>query len=88
MIRSGEAEVDIVMNSKQDHYAPAVGKVVISSGLREGRRGPAGGGEGSRGRRGRGGKRKGHKSQISGQQTKEVPGECSPSHRRVNNVIF
>ena len=52
----GEGEVDIVMNSKQDHYAPAVGKVVISSGVRKGQRGPAGGGGGSRGRRGRGGR--------------------------------
>ena len=54
VIRRGEAEVDIVMNSKLDHYAPAVGKMIISSGVSEGRRGAAGGGGGGRGRRGGG----------------------------------
>ena len=53
VIRRGEAEVDLVMNSKLDHYAPAVGRMVISSGVREGQRRPGGGG-GSRGGRGRG----------------------------------
>ena len=52
VIRRGEAEVDIVMNSKLDHYAPAVGRMVISSGVREGQR-RLGGGGGSRGGRGR-----------------------------------
>ena len=31
LIRRSEQEADIVMNSKLDHYAPAVGKVVISN---------------------------------------------------------
>ena len=52
VIRRGEAEVDLVMNSKLDHYAPAVGRMVISSGVREGQR-RLGGGGGSRGGRGR-----------------------------------
>ena len=55
VIRRGEAEVDLVMNSKLDHYAPAVGRMVMSSGVREGRRGAGGRGRG--GQRGRGGRR-------------------------------
>ena len=55
VIRRGEAEVDLVMNSKLDHYAAAVGRMVMSSGVREGRRGAGGRGRG--GQRGRGGRR-------------------------------
>ena len=29
LIRKGERELDILMNSKQDHFAPAVGRVVV-----------------------------------------------------------
>ena len=33
-IRHGEQEVDIIMNSKLDHYAPAVGRMVLERGVR------------------------------------------------------
>ena len=44
----------VVMNSKLDQYAPAFGRMVLNSGVREGRRG-VGGGERGRGSGGRGG---------------------------------
>ena len=33
-IRHGEQEVDIIMNSKLDHYAPSVGRMVLERGVR------------------------------------------------------
>ena len=39
VLRRGEAEVDLMMKSKLDHYAPAVGRLVMNSGVREGVRG-------------------------------------------------
>ena len=36
VIRREEAEVDLMMNSKLDHYAPAVGRMMMNSGGREG----------------------------------------------------
>ena len=48
--RGGEAEVDLVLNSKLDHYATVVGGMVMSNSGREGRRG----GESRRGVSGRG----------------------------------
>ena len=49
MIRRGEAEIDLVLNSKLDHYAPVVGRMVMSNSVREGRKG----GESRRGVAGR-----------------------------------
>ena len=49
MIRRGEAEVDLVLNNKLDHYAPVVGRMVMSNSVREGRKG----GESRRGVTGR-----------------------------------
>ena len=68
VIRRGEAEVDLVMNSKLDHYAPAVGRMVIINGVREGQRGPGGGG-GSREGRGRGHRARGLGRQRTTQGT-------------------
>ena len=34
-IRNAENDSDILMNSKLDHYAPAVGRVVITRAVRE-----------------------------------------------------
>ena len=58
VIRRGEAEVDLMMNSKLDHYAPAVGRMVMNSSVREVVRGVGwrgrGRGRGRAGRRSRG----------------------------------
>ena len=75
MIRRGEAEVDLVLNSKLDHYAPVVGRMVMSNSVREGRRG----GEVRRGvagrgrRRGRGG-RGGVSARVGAQRQRRSQG--------------
>ena len=35
LIRKGERELDILLNSKQDHFAPAVGKLVVRHAVRD-----------------------------------------------------
>ena len=47
-IRNGEMEVDILMNSKMDHYAPAVGRMVMQRDVVDSRRGGRGRGGGTR----------------------------------------
>ena len=47
-IRHGEDEVDILMNSKLDHYAPAVGRMVMQREVADRGRGGRGRGGGAR----------------------------------------
>ena len=56
--------MDLVLNSKLDYYAPAGENMVMSSDVREGRRGVR-----RRGReRGRGGGRRGFRARLGGQR--------------------
>ena len=75
MIRRGEAEVDLVLNSKLDHYAPVVGGMVMSNSGSKGRRG----GESRRGVSGRGrnrgrGERRGVSAKVADQRQRTSQG--------------